>query len=156
MDLHALVQQVMGIFDVFSSNQDKWFFLSVKEEENCRFYSHCNIWKYQAESQGYVSWICNIFMILGNLSMFKRQIREEALCMKWMYLKIIAIFVEVKCSFSFNANSQGSKLRSKRLPKSGAWQVRDSASMPETENVTNVISIHTVLLEACSYFCVFK
>lgn len=58
-------------------------------------------------------------MILGNLSMFKRQITEDVLGMKWTYLKIIALFVEVKCSFSFNANSEGSKLSSKGLPKSG-------------------------------------
>lgn len=64
--------------------------------------------------------------------------------------------MEVKCSFSFNADSQGSKLRSKSLPKSGVWQVRDSASMSETENITYIFNNHTVLLEAYNYFHVFK
>lgn len=57
---------------------------------------------------------------------------------------------------SFNANSQGSKLRSKSLPKSGVCQLRDSASTSETENVTYMFGIPTVLLEAYDYFHVFK
>lgn len=94
-------------------------------------------------------------MVLGNLSMFIKEIREEPLGSghrKWTYWKIIALFVEVKCFLSFNANSQGSKLRSKSPPKSGFQQVRDSASMSDTENATNMFWIHIVLLEACSYF----
>lgn len=71
---------------------------------------------------------------------------------KWTSWKIIALFVEVKCSLSFNANSEGSKLRSKSPPKSGFQQVRDSASMSDTENAANMFRIHIVLIEACSYF----
>lgn len=58
--------------------------------------------------------------------------------------------------FLFNANSQGLKLRSKSLTKSRVAQVEDFASMSETENVTNVFSIHKVLLEACSCSHVLK
>lgn len=71
-------------------------------------------------------------------------------------LQKIALFVEVKCSFSFNANSQGSKLRSKSLLKSGVCQLRDSANVSETGKVTYMFSIHTVLLDAYIYFHVFK
>lgn len=97
-------------------------------------------------------------LIFGKLTMLKRRSREEALGITWTYLKITTIYfiVGVKHSCLFNAKSQGSKLRSKSQPKSGIWQVRYSANMPEPKNVANMTMIHTAFLEAYRYFCVFS